>query len=124
MGSGAGFAERNVYTYQCEDAAFGVKLLKRLNNSHNNNPRYANKSKMYAHRNDEGIVVQISVYENGVRVYDIDWGHAHDSFKKGEIHIQWCDKDGKRDPSRPAELPTKEQIELVNKVKERWNNGR
>ena len=121
MGSGAGFVEEGIFNYKQEDSAFGVKLLKRKDNEHNNNPMYANKSKMYAHRNTEKKVVQITVYENGIRMYDIDWGHTHDSFKKGEPHIQYY-KDGQRDRRRPAEAPTPEQIELVKNVRKRWNN--
>ncbi|MBR2448949.1 MAG: hypothetical protein IKB30_02380 [Clostridia bacterium] len=121
MGSGAGFFEKGIFNYKQEDSHCGVKLLIRLDNGHKNCPMYSHSSKMYAHRDTEKKVTQIAVYENRVRVYDIDWGHDHDSFKKGEIHIQYY-KDGHRDKSRPAEKPTPEQVQLVKEICRRWNN--
>lgn len=126
MGNGSRFIDATFGNYFQEDAAFGVKLLD-VKSGQRKNPHFSHTpDTMYAHRKNKNKkdkpgkedVVQISVYKNHERVLDIDWGHDHNEFKEGEIHVHIY-KDGCK--TKEYREPTPEEVELVNKVKERWN---
>ena len=73
---------------------------------------------MYGRMDKNGKVVQIAVYENNVKVKDIEWGHNHKPFKKGQVHVQDY-VNGVRQPE-PRE-PNEEERKLVELVREEEN---
>ena len=45
---------------------------------------------MYLRENSEGYVTQLRVYRGREPYLDVDWGHSHGKFRKGEPHVhEW-----------------------------------
>ena len=122
MGSGAGFREGRFDEYVMVDFVCGVKVLTKKNKKSNeidNTPAHSHTpNTMYARRNQNGEIVQIAVYENNVKVKDIEWGHNHKPFKKGDIHVQeYIDGIRQEEPRSPTE----EEKLLAEKVRSKNN---
>lgn len=54
---------------------------------HDGLPLYSNTSKVYFKLDEHGMIEQARIYDGRKAVYDIDWGHVHDDFKIGMVHI-------------------------------------
>lgn len=91
MGGSKGFAERNEYKYKSIGTVEGIKVLAGLRGEHNL-PKYSDTSTAYVKMgkskgDTKDSPRTIRIFKNGEVIKDIDWGHDHDSFKKGEIHV-------------------------------------
>lgn len=121
MGSGAAFAKGKFDEYIMVKSISGIKVIEKVGDKREskNTPMHSHsKNAMYARMDENGKVVQISVYENNNKVKDIDWGHEHHEFKKGDVHVHTYDGFNR---SKAVRRPTEEEMILVNKVKEQEN---
>lgn len=57
------------------------------NPGHDGLPMYSNTSKVYFKLDDDGKIEQARIYNGRKAVLDIDWGHNHEGFKKGMVHV-------------------------------------
>lgn len=59
------------------------------NNGHYSLPIHSNHSNIYFKQNDStGEIEQARVYVNRLAAFDFDWGHVHDNFPIGIVHVQ------------------------------------
>lgn len=118
MGSGAAFVQGKFDEYRTVKSISGIKVIEKISNEKEskNTPMHSHsKNAMYARMDEYGNVVQISVYENNTKIKDIDWGHKHGDFNKGDVHVHTYDGFNR---SKAVRRPTEEEMVLVNKVKE------
>lgn len=92
MGNGSAFLIGKFDEYITVKYVAGIKVITRRDKKDgqpDNNPMHSHTANtMYAHLDREtGKVVQVSVYKDNVKVKDIDWGHQHGKYKKGETHV-------------------------------------
>ena len=59
--------------------------------SHNGLPKYSNTSNIYFKIDDKsGIIEQARIYKDRKVTLDFDWGHTHNNFKEGVVHVhEW-----------------------------------
>lgn len=123
MGNGSTFMDAKFGKYKFVRHVVGVKVITKVNKNPkqpDNTPMFSNTANtMYAHvGGKEKKIVQISVYENHTKVKDIDWGHEHGKYKKGEVHVQeYIEKERQKEPRDPTE----EEIMLVEAVRREDN---
>jgi len=69
--------------------------------NHDGLPMYSNTSEVYLKMDNKNKQIeQARIYRNRKPVIDIDWGHAHDGFKKGVAHVHEWQSDGNGNPVR------------------------
>lgn len=120
MGSGAAFKENKIGTeYFSQDSIAGIKIIQKKNKKKGTPDNTPNT--MYAIRDKvTGKVDQVSVYEaiseskHGRKIKDIEWGHYHKPFKKGEVHVQDYIEGIRQKAPRS---PTKEELQIVEAVR-------
>lgn len=98
----------------------GVKVVRRIGSGNTGTPMYSNTSEMYATYNIKtGMIKQISCYnkDTHVKMYDIDWDHDHDGFKKGEPHVQYYHDKVRQ--SGKAYPPNEKQMRLYLQFKDK-----
>ena len=96
----------------------GIQIVKHKISGSSSTPTYSNNSKYYAtYDSTTGKIKQITCYdeETSAKIYDIDWGHKHGEFKKGEPHVQYY-KNGIR--QKETYEPNSEQYALYLKLKD------
>lgn len=122
MGNGSAFLSGSFDQYYTVKYIAGIKVITKRNKNKkeaDNTPLYSHTpNTMYARRDKNGKVTQISVYKNGIKVKDIEWGHKHKTFQIGDVHVSEY-KNGIRE-KEPRE-PTEEESVIANKVKEQDN---
>ncbi|MBR1890017.1 MAG: hypothetical protein IJ816_05260 [Alloprevotella sp.] len=68
---------------------------------HEGLPSMSNTSNIYFKLADGGqYVEQMRVYKNRKVVFDFDWGHGHEGFKSGVVHVHQWEEDANGIPRR------------------------
>ena len=108
MGNGSAFLSGQFDQYYTVRYVAGIKIITKRNKTEkesDNTPLYSHTpNTTYARRNKSGKVTQVSVYKDGVKVKDIEWGHKHKTFMKGEVHVsEYNNGIREKEPRSPTE---------------------
>ena len=132
MGNGSAFKDGKVGTqYLSNESIVGIKIIQKVGKKEgdsDNTPMYSHTpNTMYAIRDKDTLKVdQVAVYEAipgskyGRKIKDIEWGHDHDPFKKGEVHVQDY-IDGVR--QKTPRVPTEEEKQIAEEIRSADGQG-
>lgn len=124
MGSGANYLAGKFNEYVYFDDFNGIKIItkKGTDGKHDNTPWHSHTpNTMYAKRNKDGFVDQVSVYINNRKVKDIDTSGTHGGrFKEEDGHVHEYGENKQKIISRE---PNEEEKIIIQQIKE-YNNGK